>query len=68
MSSWGKQESVGGKAGQQGGSNATNTGLTGPNFDTMYEQKRSKDPSSTARRESIAEQRPAGSIGEAFKK
>ncbi|RYP80720.1 hypothetical protein DL769_002317 [Monosporascus sp. CRB-8-3] len=68
MSEWGNQESAGGKAGQQGGANTDNTGLTGPNFDPMYEQKRSNDPLSTACRENMAEQRPEGSVGEAFRK
>ncbi|RYO83959.1 hypothetical protein DL766_001000 [Monosporascus sp. MC13-8B] len=68
MSEWGNQESAGGKAGQQGGANTDNTGLTGPDFDPMYEQKRSNGRLSTARREKMAEQRTEGSVGEAFRR
>ncbi|KAI8625096.1 hypothetical protein F5Y19DRAFT_479970 [Xylariaceae sp. FL1651] len=37
--------------------------LLGPQFDSMYKQKRSLDPESQAKRESLAEQKPEGTIG-----
>ncbi|ETS80913.1 hypothetical protein PFICI_08442 [Pestalotiopsis fici W106-1] len=60
------QASVGGKAGPiQGGGNTTeNSVLSGPNFDNLYLQKRSTDPESVAKRESLSEQQPKkGVIG-----
>ncbi|KAF2993786.1 hypothetical protein G7054_g13220 [Neopestalotiopsis clavispora] len=65
------QASIGGKAGPiQGGANTTeNSGLSGPNFDNMYLQKRSTDPESVAKRESLSEQQPKpGVIGSVFQK
>ncbi|KAK9775849.1 hypothetical protein AB5N19_01458 [Seiridium cardinale] len=62
------QVSTGGKAGPvQGGKNTTRSSFSGPSFDNLYLQKRSTDPESVARRESLAEQRPLqGVIGKAF--
>ncbi|KAI1343631.1 hypothetical protein F5Y15DRAFT_411492 [Xylariaceae sp. FL0016] len=66
MSNWGTQPSEGGKAGSQGGANTTSSGISGPSFDSMYEQKRATDPQSVAKRESIADQKPKGMIGKAM--
>ncbi|KAI1815080.1 hypothetical protein GGS20DRAFT_545385 [Poronia punctata] len=61
---WGSLPSQGGKAGQQGGSSqSTNKGITGPDFNSMYEQKRSMDPASQAKRESLNEQKPQSTLG-----
>ncbi|KAH6639976.1 hypothetical protein BKA67DRAFT_665357 [Truncatella angustata] len=66
MSSEGQnQTSTGSKAGPiQGGANTAESNFGGPKLDNLYMQKRSDDPESVAKRESLAEQRPGqGLIG-----
>ncbi|KAK6202090.1 hypothetical protein LQW54_009048 [Pestalotiopsis sp. IQ-011] len=65
------QVSTGGKAGPvQGGANTVqNSGVSGPNFDNLYLQKRSTDSESVAKRESLSEQQPQkGVIGSMVQK
>ncbi|ORY58508.1 uncharacterized protein BCR38DRAFT_489426 [Pseudomassariella vexata] len=55
-----------GNVDSMGNSTGSNS-LIGPNFDSLHEQKRSTDPESIARRESLAEQRPGGFFSKIFK-
>ncbi|KAI0010059.1 hypothetical protein F4779DRAFT_579143 [Xylariaceae sp. FL0662B] len=67
-SSSGNNQLKGGKASNQGEQHMTSEGTFGPSFNSMYQQKRSNDPESLKRRESIAEQQPTGALGKLWQK
>ncbi|KAH9886401.1 hypothetical protein F4778DRAFT_786789 [Xylariomycetidae sp. FL2044] len=65
----GNSQAIGGKAGHRGPVPHTDgTGAHSRNFDRLYQQKRSTDPESIKRRESLSEQKPKGWFAKAFQR
>ncbi|KAI1472092.1 uncharacterized protein F4812DRAFT_456188 [Daldinia caldariorum] len=60
--------SEGGKVDYEGGGNSSSSPFSGPDFNTLYLQKRSTDSESIKRRESITEQYKAGFVAKMWRR